>query len=402
MYKTKNMKKLFIILTVFFFSVVIFAQKAEMSDYEKYRLEKEAKEYPPNEKVWMTVEEMPTFNGEVSKEFRKWISLNVEYPLQSIENDIQGKVIVSFVVNSYGNVVNAKIEKSIDRYLDAEAIRVVESSPKWSPGKQDGKPVSVQFTFPISFVLDAEAPQEQSNVINNYYIDVQPDYRRSLCFGYNPYFYGYSDPFYYRPYYFGYNGYWGYGRYYNRYYGGYYGGYHGNHHPYYDHRTKDLSWTRHRYASYKKVDQNGYINPPIETRISDPKIRVTTRSSQNKNSYSPRHTRSMKSVRPEYNATTTRARPTANRPQSRNVQQSSRTQRTTYARPSTPSRSSSSYNRSSSSSRNYSTPSRSSSSYSRPSSSNRSYYVPSRSSSSYNRSSSSPNRSSGSSGGRRK
>ena len=130
------MKKLFIVLMLALFSIVSYSQERELSDYEKYRLEQEAKDYPQEEEVFYIVEDMPTFNGEDAKEFRKWITLNVEYPSEAVKNNIQGKVIVSFVVNSYGNVVNAKVEKSIDPYLDAEAVMVVDTSPKWSPGKQ--------------------------------------------------------------------------------------------------------------------------------------------------------------------------------------------------------------------------------------------------------------------------
>ena len=149
------MKKIFILLLLTLLSFVLVAQERERSDYEKYRMEKESELYQTDEEVFYIVEDMPKFQGKDGKEFRKYITENVKYPQEAVKDGITGKVIVSFVVNKEGKVVNAKIEKSVDPYLDAEAIRVVESSPKWIAGKQRGEAVKVQFTFPINFVLDA-------------------------------------------------------------------------------------------------------------------------------------------------------------------------------------------------------------------------------------------------------
>ena len=70
-----------------------------------------------------------------------------------MKKGIQGKVFVSFVIDKKGSVLNAKIERGVDPLLDAEALRVVNSMPKWIPGKEKGKDVAVQFTLPISFRL---------------------------------------------------------------------------------------------------------------------------------------------------------------------------------------------------------------------------------------------------------
>ena len=106
------------------------------------------------EEVFYIVEDMPTFNGgDPATEFRKYIAQNLRYPEIAAENGISGRVIVQFAVNKTGSVVDAKIVRSIDPALDKEAIRVVMSSPKWTPGKQRGKAVKVLFTFPINFVL---------------------------------------------------------------------------------------------------------------------------------------------------------------------------------------------------------------------------------------------------------
>jgi len=106
------------------------------------------------EEVFYIVEDMPTFNGgDPATEFRKYIGQNLRYPDIAAENGISGRVIVQFAVNRVGQVVDAVVVRSIDPALDKEAIRVVMSSPKWSPGKQRGKAVTVLFTFPINFVL---------------------------------------------------------------------------------------------------------------------------------------------------------------------------------------------------------------------------------------------------------
>jgi len=119
----------------------------EITEFEQ---EEEAEE----ETVFIIVEDMPTFNGkEASIGFREYIGKTLNYPDIASENGIEGRVIVQFAVNSRGQVVNARVVRGVDPALDKEALRVVNSSPKWSPGKQRGKPVSVQFTFPINFVL---------------------------------------------------------------------------------------------------------------------------------------------------------------------------------------------------------------------------------------------------------
>lgn len=78
---------------------------------------------------------------------------NLNYPAAARENGVQGRVIVSCVVETDGSLTDVKIVKGVDTSLDREAIRLVESMPKWKPGKQDGKLVRVKYTFPITFKL---------------------------------------------------------------------------------------------------------------------------------------------------------------------------------------------------------------------------------------------------------
>ena len=103
--------------------------------------------------VYNIVEEMPKFQGEDADAFRVYISQNLKYPKIAKDHGIQGKVFVSFIIDTKGDITNVKVVRGVDPSLDKEAIRVINSSPKWEPGKQDGKAVNVQYTFPIVFSL---------------------------------------------------------------------------------------------------------------------------------------------------------------------------------------------------------------------------------------------------------
>jgi protein TonB len=116
-------------------------------------VEFEEEEEVAEEEVFFIVEDMPSFQGKGQEGFREWIAKNLRYPEIAAENGISGKVYVQFAVNSKGEVVDAVVVRGVDPALDKEAVRVVTSSPKWSPGRQRGKAVKVQFTFPINFVL---------------------------------------------------------------------------------------------------------------------------------------------------------------------------------------------------------------------------------------------------------
>ncbi len=103
--------------------------------------------------IFYIVEDMPSFKGEGLNGFRNWVMKNLQYPEIAAENGISGTVYVQFVVEPTGLVNKVTIMRGVDPALDKEAIRVVKTSPKWTAGKQRGKPVRVAFTFPIKFVL---------------------------------------------------------------------------------------------------------------------------------------------------------------------------------------------------------------------------------------------------------
>ena len=106
-----------------------------------------------DEEVFMVVENMPKFPGG-DLGLMKYIQKNVKYPPIAKEYNITGKVYISFVVDKSGSVTNVKVVRGVDENLDAEAVRVIKSLPKYKPGKQRGKPVRVMFTTPINFRLN--------------------------------------------------------------------------------------------------------------------------------------------------------------------------------------------------------------------------------------------------------
>ena len=103
--------------------------------------------------VFSVVEQMPEFIGGDAALW-KYLATSVKYPHVAIEKNIQGKVFVTFVVGKDGIVKNAQLARGVDQSLNAEAIRVVNNMPKWTPGKQNGKEVAVKFTVPINFKLE--------------------------------------------------------------------------------------------------------------------------------------------------------------------------------------------------------------------------------------------------------
>ena len=106
-----------------------------------------------DDEFFMVVENMPEFPvGNLG--LMKYIQKNVKYPPIAKQYNITGKVYVSFIVEKSGYVSNVKIVRGVDKNLDAEAVRVVNSLPKYKPGKQRGKPARVMFTIPINFTLN--------------------------------------------------------------------------------------------------------------------------------------------------------------------------------------------------------------------------------------------------------
>ena len=106
-----------------------------------------------NNMVFDIVEVMPQYpGGQIA--MLKYIMENIKYPEQAMKEGIQGRVAVSFIVEKDGSISDVKPILSVHPLLNKEAVRVVESMPKWTPGKQNGKPVRVRFNVPVMFKLN--------------------------------------------------------------------------------------------------------------------------------------------------------------------------------------------------------------------------------------------------------
>lgn len=116
---------------------------------------------PLAERVYNEVDESPRFPGG-DQALMNWLMTNLRYPEEALNRGIQGRVMLSFVVASDGSVVQPQVVKSIHPLLDAEAIRVLLSMPKWTPGKKGGKPVYARCSFPVTFKYVDETPQQNS------------------------------------------------------------------------------------------------------------------------------------------------------------------------------------------------------------------------------------------------
>jgi protein TonB len=104
------------------------------------------------EEPFFQVEVMPSFKGGDLTRFREWVGKRTNYPQAAIDNKIRGTVFLTFIVEKDGSVSNVTVLKGIHPLLDAEAVKVISESPKWTPGLQRGQPVRVRFQIPLSFI----------------------------------------------------------------------------------------------------------------------------------------------------------------------------------------------------------------------------------------------------------
>jgi len=105
------------------------------------------------DEAFFIVEVMPSFKGGDINKFREWVMRRTNYPQAAVENRIQGKVYLTFIVETDGAVSNVTIVKGVNPIIDMEAVRTIQSSPKWSPGLQRGQPVRVRYSMSLSFSL---------------------------------------------------------------------------------------------------------------------------------------------------------------------------------------------------------------------------------------------------------
>lgn len=118
---------------------------------ESVRCEPLGKPLPVNNsRVYDVVEQMPSFPGGISG-LRTYLNQNIRYPAEAQENCVQGRVVVSFVVEKDGHISDVTVLRSVDPSLDKEAIRVIRNMPRWTPGRQAGELVRVRYNVPVSF-----------------------------------------------------------------------------------------------------------------------------------------------------------------------------------------------------------------------------------------------------------
>jgi periplasmic protein TonB len=103
--------------------------------------------------VFSAVEQAPEFKGGMEA-FYKYLQQSIRYPAKAVKKGIQGKVLVSFIVEKDGSLSNIRVVRGVAKDIDAEAFRVIKASPNWNPGIQNGRPVRVIYNTPISFTLE--------------------------------------------------------------------------------------------------------------------------------------------------------------------------------------------------------------------------------------------------------
>lgn len=131
------MKRFFLTLMFALSCLISFGQEKDSIQQEKLQ--------------YQDVDEKPSFNGGDANQFAVWVGQNIVYPEIAAKNGVKGRVVLQFVIEKDGSVTEVEVLRGVDPALDAEAVRVVSMSPKWNPGKVDGQPVRVSFTFPLLF-----------------------------------------------------------------------------------------------------------------------------------------------------------------------------------------------------------------------------------------------------------
>ena len=121
----------------------------DLDEYDVVEVEPE----PEEEEIFMVVEDQPEFPGGTAA-LLDYLRKNIKYPAICRENNIQGRVLVTFIVNKDGAIIEPEVVKSVHPQLDREALRVISTMPNWKPGSQRGKPVRVKYTVPVNFRLN--------------------------------------------------------------------------------------------------------------------------------------------------------------------------------------------------------------------------------------------------------
>ena len=151
---------------------IVYAPNGDMVDWEDINIDDEPTD---TNEIYMVVEDSPQFPGGLQA-FLDYLHDNIKYPESCRRDSIQGRVIISFVVEKDGSINSAEIVKGVHEQLDAEALRVIDAMPKWKPGKQRGKTVRVKYAIPVNFRLDGSPnltdPRLTDRVIENKTADI--------------------------------------------------------------------------------------------------------------------------------------------------------------------------------------------------------------------------------------
>lgn len=152
---------------------VSLANEATVSNAMVTATDVSSKSREMDEQVFTVVEKMPSFPGG-DAELLKYIATNIKYPKESQDNGEQGRVICSFIVGRDGSVNNPEVLRGVTPLLNEEAVRVINTMPRWNPGMQRGKAVAVKYTVPITFRL--KSPVEEAKEETLTVVDVMPQY----------------------------------------------------------------------------------------------------------------------------------------------------------------------------------------------------------------------------------
>lgn len=158
------MMKKIIVYSCLFVAILLNAtsiQAQEVNDNSNFVASQDSTE----QKVFDVAEQMPSFPGGQAALFA-FLAKTIKYPVEAEENNIQGRVIVTFIVERDGTINDVTVAKSVDPSLDREAVRVVKNMPNWIPGKQNGETIRVKYTVPVTFRLQPakilKDPKQQS------------------------------------------------------------------------------------------------------------------------------------------------------------------------------------------------------------------------------------------------
>lgn len=153
------MKYSFIFIAMMAYSSLAYSQS---NNSNVAKDSKTVKTKQDNSKVYDVVEKMPSFPGG-QKALLDYLNKNVKYPAVAERKEIQGRVVVQYIVGKDGSISDVKVAKSVHPLLDAEAVRVVESMPNWIPGERNGNPITVRYTIPITFRLNDSKKEKKKN-----------------------------------------------------------------------------------------------------------------------------------------------------------------------------------------------------------------------------------------------